>query len=169
MDCSMPGFPVLHHLLELAQTHVHWVSDVIQPSHSLLLPSPSAIYLSQHEGSFQWIGSLHQVAKVSELQLQLQHWSSQSVFSIDFLKDWLVWSPGSSMDSQESSPTPQFKSINSSVLSFIYCPTLISIHDYWKNHSFDWTFIGKVMSLLFNMLSRFVIVFLPRSKCLLIS
>ena len=73
---------------------------------------------------------------------------------------------------QESSPAPWFKSINSLVLSFLYSPTLTSIHDYWKNHSFDydkWTFVGKVMSLLFNMLSRFVITFLPRSKCHLIS
>ena len=77
----------------------------------------------------------------------------------------------------KSSPTPQFKSINFSALSFLYSPTLTSIHDYWKNHSLDgktialtrWTFVSKVMSLLFNMLSRLVIAFLPRSKCLLIS
>ena len=75
-----------------------------------------------------------------------------------------------SRDSQESSPTPQFKSINSLVLSFPYSLTLTSIHDYWKNHSFDrCTFVGKVMSLLFNMLSRLVIAFLSRSKRLLIS
>ena len=72
-----------------------------------------------------------------------------------------------SKDSQESSPTPQFKSINSSALTFLYRPTLTSIHDYWKNQSPD--FVGKVMSLLFNMLSMLVIAFLPRSKCLLIS
>ena len=64
-----------------------------------------------------------------------------------------------------SSPTPQFKSINSSALSFLYGPTLTSIHDHWKNHSFDiWTFVGKVMSLLFNMLSRLVIAFLPKEQ-----
>ena len=69
-----------------------------------------------------------------------------------------------------SSPTPQLKSINSSVLSFLYGPTLTAIHDYWRNHSFDYVdFFGKVMSLLFNMLSRLVIAFLPRSKGLLIS
>ena len=79
-------------------------------------------------------------------------------------------SPSSPRDSQESSPTPQFKSINSSVLSFLYSSTLTSIHDYWKNHSFDYMdFVGKVMSLLFNTLCRFVIAFCPRSKCLLIS
>ena len=59
------------------------------------------------------------------------------LFRDDFLEDWLAWSPCSPRDSQESSPTPQFKSINSSVLSFLYIPTLTSIHDYWKNHSFD--------------------------------
>ena len=70
----------------------------------------------------------------------------------------------------KSSPAPQFESIYSSVLSLLYGPTLTSIHDYWKNHSFDcMDFVSKVMSLLFNMLSRIVIVFFPRSKCLLIS
>ena len=66
--------------------------------------------------------------------------------------------------------TPQFKSISSLVLSLLYGPSLTSIHDYWKKHSFDeTTFVDKVMSLLFNMLSRLVVIFLPRSKCLLIS
>ena len=73
-------------------------------------------------------------------------------------------------DSQESSPIPQFKSTNSSALSFLYSLALTSIHDHWKNHSLDrWTFVGKVMSLLLNMLNRLVINFLPRSKHLLIS
>ena len=88
----------------------------------------------------------------------------------DLLQDGLVGSPCSPRDSQESSPTPQFKSINSSVLSFLHSPTLTSIHDYWKNHRLDQTeFVCKVMSLLFNILSRLVITFLPRSKRLLIS
>ena len=78
-------------------------------------------------------------------------------------------SPCSPRDSQESSPTPHLKSINSLVLSFLYSPTLTSIHDYWKNHSLDWTFVGKVMSLLFNILSRLVLAFLPRRNRLLIS
>ena len=70
----------------------------------------------------------------------------------------------------ESSPTSQFKSIDSLALSVLYSPTLTSIHDYWKNHSLTrWTFVGKVMSLLLNMLPRLVITFLPRSKRLLIS
>ena len=89
---------------------------------------------------------------------------------ISFRMDGLVGFPCSSRDSQESSSTPQFKSINSLALSFLYSPTLTSIHDHWKNHSLTrWTFVGKVMSLLLNMLSRLVITFLPRSKYLLIS
>ena len=75
MNGSTPGFPVHHHLPELAQTHVHWVSDVIQPSPPLSPPSPPAFHLSQHQGLFQWVGSSHQVAKV--LKLQLQHQSLQ--------------------------------------------------------------------------------------------
>ena len=72
--------------------------------------------------------------------------------------------------SQESSPEPQLESIDFSVLSVRYGPALTSVHDYWEKGSFDYTdFVRKVMSLLFNMLSRFVIAFLPRSKCLLIS
>ena len=128
MDCSMSGFPVLHHLLELAQTHVHWVGDAIQPSHPLLPLSPPASYLSQH----QLVGSSHQVAKV--LELQLQHQSFQWIFRIDFLLNWLVWSPCSPRDSQESSSTPQFKSINSLVLILVYGPTLTSIHEYIYTH-----------------------------------
>jgi len=102
MDCSMPGLPVHHQLPEFTQTHVHWVSDVIQLSHPLLSPSPPAFNLSQNQGLFKWGRSLHQVAKV--LELQLQHQSFQWIFRTDFLYDWLVWSPGSSRDSQESSP-----------------------------------------------------------------
>ena len=68
MHCSMPGFPVCHQLPELAQTHVHWVGDTIQPSQPLFSPSPPVFNLSQHQGLFQWVSSLHQVAKVLELQ-----------------------------------------------------------------------------------------------------
>ena len=87
----------------------------------------------------------------------------QWIFRVDFLQDWLVWSPCSPKDSQESSPTPQFKGISSSAFSFLYSPTLTPIHDYWKNHLTRWTFVGKVMPLLFNMLFRLVIDVLPRS------
>ena len=70
MDCNMPCFSVYHQLLQLAQTHVHWVGDAIQPSHSLLSPSPPALSISQHQGLFQWVSSSHQVARVLEFQLQ---------------------------------------------------------------------------------------------------
>ena len=83
MDCSMPGLPVHHQLPELAQTHVHRVGDAIQPSHPLSFPSPPAFNLSQHQGLFQCISFLHQVAKV--LEFQLQHQSFQWIFRIDFL------------------------------------------------------------------------------------
>ena len=74
MDCSMPGFLALHYLFEFAQTYVHWVGDAIQPSHPLSSPSPPTFNLSQHQGFFKWVSSLHQVAKV--LEFQLQHQSS---------------------------------------------------------------------------------------------
>ena len=72
MDCSTPGFPVLHPLPEFTQTHVHWVGDAIQLSHPLSPPSPPPFSLSQHQGIFQWVSSSHQVVKVLELQLQHQ-------------------------------------------------------------------------------------------------
>ena len=132
MDFSNPGFPV-HKLTELAQTHIHRVDDAIQPSHPLLSPSPSTFNLSQHQGPFKWLSSSHQVAKI----LELQHQSFQWIFRTDLLYDWLVGSPCSTRDSLESSPTPEFKSINSLALSFVYGPTLTSEPDYWKNHSYD--------------------------------
>ena len=83
MDCCTPGFPVHHQLLELAQTHVHQVGDAIQPSQPLSFPSPPAFNLSHHQSLFQWVGSLHQVAKVLEFQLQRQ--SFQWIFRTDLL------------------------------------------------------------------------------------
>ena len=135
MDCSTLGFPVHHQIPELTQTHVHRVSDAIQPSHPLPPPSPPAFNLSQHQGLFKWVSSSYQVVKVVELQLQ--HQSFQRIFRTDFLYNWPVWFPCSPRDSQESSPTPQFKRISSSALGFLYGPTLIYTCDYWKNHSFD--------------------------------
>ena len=122
-----------------------------------------AFCLSQHRGLFQWVSSLDQAPKV--LELQLQHQSFQWILMIDFLSHWLVWSPCSPRDSQESSPAPQFKSVNSLVLNLLYGPTLTtSTHNYWKKQSFDYTDLGKGMSLFFNTLSRFVIAFLPRAS-----
>ena len=117
MDCNTPGFPVLHCLLELAQTHVHWVSDAIPPSHPLLSPSPPAFNLSQHQGLFQWVSSLHQVTKV----LQLQHQSFQWIFRVDLLEDRLVWSC-----SPESSPVQKHQFVGTQ-------PSLCS-----NSHIFTW-------------------------------
>ena len=137
MDCGMPGFPVHHQLPELAQTRVHWVGDSIQPSHPLSPPSPPAFNLSQHQDLFQGVSSLFFAsggqsigasASASVLPVNIQHW---------FPLGWTGWISLHPRDSPESSPTPQFKSINSSVLSFLYGPTLTSIRDYWKNHSCD--------------------------------
>ena len=87
MDYSMPGFPVLHHLLEPAQIHVHQINDAIQPFCPLSSPSPPAFNLSQHQGLFQWVGSSHQVAKVLELRLQHQFFQ-WIVGLISFRNDW---------------------------------------------------------------------------------
>ena len=131
---SMLGLPVHHQLPEFTQTHVHRISDVIQPSYPLLSPSPPAPNPSQHQSLFQWVNSLHEVAKV--LEFQLQHQSFQRNPRADLPQNGLVGFPCSPRDSQESL-TPQFKSINSLVLSFLHSPTLTSIHDHWKNHSLD--------------------------------
>ena len=137
MDYSLPGLPVHHQLPGFNQTHVRWEGHTIQPSHPLSSPSPPALNLSQHQTLFQWVNSLHEVAKVLEFQLQLQ--SFQWTPRTGLLQDGLVGSPCSPRDSQESSPTPQFKNINFSVLSFLHSPTLTSIHDHWKIHSLDQT------------------------------
>ena len=134
MNHSTPGLPVHHHLLEFTQTHVHRVRDAIQPSHPRSSPSPPASNPSQHQSLFQWVNSLQEVAKV--LEFQLQHHSFQRNPRVD-LQNGLVGSPCSPRDSQESSLTPQFKSINSSALRLLHSPTLTSIHDHRKNHSLD--------------------------------
>ena len=168
MDCSMPGFPVRHQLLELTQTHVHWVSDAIKPSHPLSSPLPPTFSPSQHRGFFKWVILHLRWPKYCSCNFSISP-SNEYSGLISFRMDWLDL-----LDVQgtprESSPTAQFKSINSSAFSFLYNTTFISIHDYRKTIALTrWTFVGKVMSLLFNMLSRFIITFLPRSKCLLIS
>ena len=129
MDCSTPGFPVQDQLSKLAQTHVHRVGDAIQPSHPLSSPSPLAFSLSRHQGFS------------NELVLPLRrpkYWSFSFSISpsskhpglISFRVDWLDLP--AVQGTQESSPAPQFKSIDSSVLSFLYSPTLTSIHGYEK-------------------------------------
>ena len=134
MNRSTPDLPVHHQLPEFIQTHVHRVSDAIQLSHPLLSPSP-APNPSQHQSLFQWVNSSHEVAKV--LEFQLQHHSFQRNARVDLLQNGLVGFLCSPRDSQESSPTPQIKSINSSALSNLHSPTLTSIYDHWINHSLD--------------------------------
>ena len=162
MDSSMPGFPVFHYLPEFAQTHVHWVSDAIQWSHPLLPTSPPAINLSEHQRLFQWVGSLHQVTKV--LELQLEHQSFQWIFRADFLKDWLAWSP--------CSPRT-LKSLlqhQNSKVSVLQCSAIFVVqlwHPFMTTEKTTaltlWTF-GQVTYFFFNMLCRFGITFLPRTS-----
>ena len=132
MDCSMPGFPVHYQLLELAQTHI----ELVMPSNHLILCSP--------------------LLRQSSIFPSIRVFSNQSVLHTGWPKYWnFSISPSNEysglisfrmdcldlLDIQgtlKSSPAPRFKSINSSVLSFLYGPTLTSIHDYWKNHTFDY-------------------------------
>ena len=135
LNCSMTGLSTHHQLPEFTQTHVHRVRDAILPSHPLSSPSPPVPNPSQHQGFFKRVNSSHEVAKV--LEFPLQHLSFQWTARTDLFQNGLVGSPYSPRGSQESSPTPQFKSISSSMLSFFCSTTLTSKHDYWKNHSFD--------------------------------
>ena len=157
MDCRTPGFPVHHQLLEVAQTHVHRVSDAIQPSHPLSSSSPPALNLSQHQGLFQWVSSSHQVAKVLEFQLQP---SNEYSGLISFRMNWL--------DLLAVQGT--LKSLlqhHSSKASILWCSAFFTVQ-LLHHYIITGKTIGKVMSLLFNMLSRLVIAFLPRSEHLLI-
>ena len=156
MDCGIPGFPVLHCLPEFALTHVRWVNDALEAPHLLFPPSPPVLNLSQHQGLFQWVSCLHQVAKsigtsasVSVLPMNIQDWFPLGLTGlISLLSKGLC---------QESSPAPQYENINSSAPSLLYGPTLTSVHNYGEKTIAltRWTFVGKVMSLL----SRFVITF----------
>ena len=145
---------------EYTQTHIRWVSDAIQPSHPLSSPSPPALYLSHHQGLFKWVSSSHQVTKVLEFQLQDQSFQ---------------WTPRMDLLAVQGT----LKSLlqhHSSKASILRCSAFFIVqfsHPYMTTGKTialtKWTFLGKVMSLLFNMLSRLVITFLPRSKRLLIS
>ena len=175
MYCSTPGFPLLHCLPDFAQTHVHWVDNAIHPSHPLSPPSPPALNLAQHQSLFQWVGSSHQMGKV----LEFQHQSFQWIFRVDFFSDWLVYSPCCPRDSQGDGILKH----QNSKASILWCSAFFMVQFSWLLHVMTspymttakiialtiQTFVSKVMSLLFNMLSRFVIASLPRSKHLLIS
>jgi len=166
MDCSTPGSAAFHCLLEFAHTHVHWVSDAIWPSHPLLPSSPVHFNHSQYQVLFQWVSSSYQAAKA--LDLQLQHQSFQWIFRVDFLQDWLI-GPCCPKDSQESSPAPQFE--RTILRHFVFFMVQLS-HPYLatgKTMALNiWTFVGKGMSLVLNMLPSSVITFFPQSKCILI-
>ena len=151
MDCSTPGLPVHHQLPELTQTHVHWVGDVIQPSHPLSSPSPPAFNLSQHQGLFQWVSSSYQVSKV--LEFQLQHQSFQRTPRTDFLKDVLVGSP-CSQGTLKSLLQHQSSKASIHLCSAFFIVQLSRPHmTTGKTITLTrWTFVGKIMSLLFNML-----------------
>ena len=135
MDCSTSGFPVHHQFLELTQTHVHRVSDAIQPSHPLLSPSPPVFNLSQHEGLFNESVLCIRWTKNWSFSFSISP-SNEHLGLISFRIDWLDCLVVQG-NLKSFLATPQFKSINSSMFSFPYDPTLTSIHDYWKNHSFD--------------------------------
>ena len=144
------GLPVHHQLPEFTQTHIHWVGDAIQSSHLLFSPSLPAFNLIKHQSLFKWVSSSHQVAKV--LKLQLQHQSFQ-------------WRTLESLLQHHSSKAsiPRHSAFFKVQLSHPYMTTGKTIA------LTRWTFVGKLTSLLFNMLSRLIITFLPRSKHLLIS
>ena len=168
MDCSTPGYPAYHQLLEPTQTHVHHVGDAIQPSHTLSSPSPPAFNHSQNQGLFQLVGSSHQVANNWSFSFSVSP-SNEYSGLISFRMDWLDLLAVQGM----------LKSLlqhNSSKASIIWCSAFFIVqlsHPYLTTGKTKaltrWTFVGKVMSLLFNMLSRLVIAFLSRRKHLLIS
>ena len=159
MNCSTPGLPVHHQLPESTQTRVHRVGDAIQPSHLLSSPSPPALNLSQHQGLFQRVSSLHQVARVLEFQLQRQSFQ-RTPGLVSFRTDWLDFLAVQGI----------LKSLlqhHSSKASILWRSAFFIVrvsHPYVTTGKTialtRQTFVGKVMSLLFNTLSRLVITFL---------
>ena len=140
MDCNTPGSPVHHQLLGLAQTHVHWVSNAIQPSHPLRDEKVSYPFSSCLQ-SFPATGSFPMSQLFASGGQSIGASGSSSVLPMNiqdsFPVGWTGWISLLSKYSQESSPAPQFKCISSLALRLLYGPTLISMHGYWKNHSFD--------------------------------
>ena len=154
MDCSTPGLLVHHQLLDYTQTHVHWVSDDIQPSNPLSSPSSPAFNLSQHQGLFKWVSCSHQVAKV--LEFQLQHPSSEYSGLISFRMDCLdLLAVQGTLKS-----LLQHHSSKASILCRSAFFTVQLSHPYMTTGKTitlpRLTFVSKVMSLLFNKLSRLV-------------
>ena len=165
MGCSMPGFPLHPQLLELSQTHVHWVGDAIKSSHPLLSPSPPTFKFSQHQGLFQWVRWPSDGQKYWSFSFNISpsnEYSGLTSFRMDWLDLLSVQGTLKSLLEHHSS-------------SILWCSAFFIVQLSHPNMATGktitltrWTFVGKVMSLLFNMLSRSVIAFLPRSKHLLI-
>ena len=163
MNRSMPGLPVHHHLPEFTQTHVHRVCDAIQPSNPGSSPSPPAPNPSQHQSLFQWVNSSHEMAKVLEFSFNISP-SDEHPGLISFMMDWLDL-----LAIQETLKSLlQHHSSNASIFRCSAFFTVQLSHSYMTTGKTialtRRTLVGKVMSLLFNMLSRLVITFLPRSK-----
>ena len=147
------------------QTHVHWVSDAIQLSHPLSSPFLPGLNLSQHQGLFKWVSSMHEVPKVLEFQLQHQSYQSDEgliSFRMDLLNLLAVKGTLKSL-LQHHSPKASVLRHSAFFIVQLSHPYMIIGKTIALTR---WTFVGKVMSLLFNILSRLVITFLPRSKCL---
>ena len=166
MDYSLPGFIFLHHL-ELAQTHVHWVDDAIQPSHPLSSPSPSTFSLSQHQGLFNESVVCIRWPKDWSFSFSISP-SSEYSWLISFRMDWLdLLTVQGTLKS-----LLQHHSSEASILQHSAFFTVQLSHPYMHTGKTIaltiQTFVRKVTFLLFNMLSRFVIAFLPRRKCTLI-
>ena len=168
MGFTMPGFPVHHQFPELTQTHVQWLGDAIQPSHPLSSPSPPALNLSQPQGLFKWVSSYIRWPKYWSFSFNINS-SNEYLRLISFRMDWL--------DLLAVQGTLKSLLQHHSSKAWILLRSAFFMVQLW--HPYMTTgkrialtrraFVGKVMSLLFNMLSRLVITFLPRSKCLLIS
>ena len=172
MDCSTPGFPVHHQLPEPTQTHVHRIGDAIQTSHPLPSPSPPAFNLSQHQGLFQGLGHL----RILHIRWP-KYWSFSFSLSpsneysrlISFRMDWLdLIAVQGTLKSLVQHHSPKASILWHSAFFIVHLS-----HPYMTTGKTialtRWTFVGKVTPLLFNMLSRLVIAFLPRSKRVLIS
>ena len=167
MNRSTPGLPVHHQLLEFTRTHVHRVSDAIQPSHPRSSPSPPAPNPSQHQGLFQWVNSSHEVPKYWSFSFSII--PSNEHPGLIFRMDWLDL-----LAVQETLKSLlQHHSSNASMLRCSAFFTVQLSQPYMTTGKTialtRRTFVGKVMSLLLNILSRLVIAFLPRSKRLYIA
>ena len=165
MDCSRPGLPVHHQLPEFTQTHVRWVGDAIIVSHPLLSPSPLTFNLSQHQGLFKWVNYSHQVAKYWSFSFSISP-SSEYSGLFAFRMDW--WDRLAVQETLKS--LLQHQGSKASILrSSAFLMVQLS-HPYMTTGKTitltRQTFVGKVMSLLFNMLSRLVIAFLPNRRFL---